>query len=204
MDVKKAIHKLHTNKIDEGSILFSNNFIHGTDLLYVYLSMLFNSVIDHGFAPDSILQSSIFLIPKGARANVSDSNMYRSIAISSLLSKILNNIIIELQSIDISTSNHQFGFTSQSSTVLCSYMVIETIQYYLERNVQYVYLVVLDASKACDRVSYDILLNVLLESNMCPRIVRLLYYMYTHQQYYVKWNNERSNDLWLEKYAKSM
>ena len=26
-----------------------------------------------------------------------------------------------------------------------------------------------------------------------PRIVRLLYYMYTHQQYYVKWNNERSN-----------
>ena len=28
---------------------------------------------------------------------------------------------------------------------------------------------------------------------MWPRFVRLLYYMYTHQQYYVKWNNERSN-----------
>ena len=34
---------------------------------------------------------------------------------------------------------------------------------------------------------------VLLEINMWSRIVRLLYYMYTHQQYYVKWNNERSN-----------
>ena len=43
---------------DEGGILFSNNFIHGTDLLYLYLSMSFNSMIDHGFAPDSFLQSS--------------------------------------------------------------------------------------------------------------------------------------------------
>ena len=37
-----------------------------------------------------------------------------------------------------------------SSTVLCSTMVIETIQYYLERNAQSVYLVLLDASKAFD------------------------------------------------------
>ena len=55
-------------------------------------------MIDHGFAPDSFLQSSIVPIPKGARANVSDSNMYRSIAISRLLSKICDNIIIERQS----------------------------------------------------------------------------------------------------------
>ena len=162
-------------------------------IVYFNLSILFNSMIDHGFAPDSFLQSSIVPIPKGARANVSDSNMYRIIAISSLLSKIFDNIIIERLSLVLSTSNHQFGFKSKSSTVLCSTMVIETIQYYLERNAQSVYLVLLDASKAFDRVSYDRLFNVLLEINMCPRIVRLLYYMYRHQQYYVKWNYERSN-----------
>ena len=72
-------------------------------------------------------------------------------------------------------------------------MVIETIQYYLERNAQSVYLVFLDVSKAFDRDAYDRLFNVLLERNMYPRIVRLLYYMYIHQIYYVKWNNERSN-----------
>ena len=75
-DVIKAIQKLKSNKIDEGGILFSNNFIHGTDLLYLYLSVLFNSMIDHGFAPVSFLQSSIVSIPEGASANVSDSNMY--------------------------------------------------------------------------------------------------------------------------------
>ena len=41
-DVQKAIHKLKSNKMDEGGILCSNNFIHGTDLLYLYLYMLFN------------------------------------------------------------------------------------------------------------------------------------------------------------------
>ena len=35
-DVKKAIQKLKSNKIYKGGILFSNNFIHGTDLLYLY------------------------------------------------------------------------------------------------------------------------------------------------------------------------
>ena len=54
-------------------------------------------------------------------------------------------------------------------------MGIKTIQYYLEGNAQSVYLVLLNASKAFDRVSYyDIHFNVLPERNVCPRIVRLL------------------------------
>ena len=105
--------------------------------------------------------------------------MYRSIAISSLLNKIFDNILIERQSFVLSTSNHLFVFKFKSSTVLCSTMVIETIQYYLERNAQSVYLVLLDASKAFDRISYDVRFNVLIERNMCARIVRLLYSMYS-------------------------
>ena len=40
-DVKKTIQKLKSNKIDEGGILFSNNFIHGTDLLlFVFIYVI--------------------------------------------------------------------------------------------------------------------------------------------------------------------
>ena len=45
------------------------------------------------------------LIPKGARANVTDSNMYRSIAISSIMSKLLDNVIIEQQHLFLATSS---------------------------------------------------------------------------------------------------
>ena len=160
-DVKKAVMKLKSDKIDEGGALFSNNFIHGTDLLYMSISVLFCTMISHGFAPERFLRSTMIPIPKGARANLSDSNMYRSIAISSLLSKILDNIIIEQQYTSLSTSYYQFGFKPNSSTVLCSTMLIETVQYYLEKGDKSVYVLLLDASKAFDKVSFDVLFNLL-------------------------------------------
>ena len=38
-------------------------------------------MINHGFAPDTILQQNMVPIPKRARAYVTDSNMYHSIDI---------------------------------------------------------------------------------------------------------------------------
>ena len=61
------------------------------------------------------------------------------------------------------TSDHQFGFKPNSSTVLCTTMLVETVQYYDENGRQ------LDASKAFDRVSYynSRLFNVLLDKMLC-------------------------------------
>ena len=55
-------------------------------------------------------------------------------------------------------------------------MVNETIQYYIENGGQAVYLLLLDASKAFDKVSYEKLFELLLARNVCPKIVKLLYY----------------------------
>ena len=66
-------------------------------------------------------------------------------------------------------------------------MVNETIQYYTENGGNLVYLLLLDATKAFDKVSYKVLFDVLLYKNVCPRIVNLLYYMYSNQQCHVKW-----------------
>ena len=58
----------------------------------------------------------------------------------------------------------------------------------------YNYVLQLDASKAFDRVSYSRLFNVLLDNNVCPYIVRLLYYMYLNQNCCVKWNSKNSTE----------
>ena len=98
--------------------VFQIIFTYGTNLLHRHLSVLFTSMINHGYAPAEFLKSSMLPLPKGARADLSNSDMYRSIAISSLLSKILDNVIIERQQDFLSTSNYQFGFKAKSSTVL--------------------------------------------------------------------------------------
>jgi len=193
-DVDKAIHKLKADKVNEDGLLFSDNFIHGTDLLFSYIAILFSSMIYHGFAPEPFIRASVIPIPKGTKASLSNSDKYRSIAISSLISKIFDHVIIIRQAETLKTSDYQFGFKPQSSTVLCSTMVIETIQYYTENGNRPVYLLLLDASKAFDKVSYDVLFNILLDKCMCPRIVKLLYYMYTHQSCYVNWCNVNSDN----------
>ena len=121
--------------------------------------------------------ANIIPIPKGSKANLSDSDKYRSIAISSLLGKILDHIIIVKQSEELKTSNYQFGFKSNSSTVLCSTMVNETVQYYTENGAKPVYVLLLDASKAFDKVAFNVLFNELRDRSLCPKITKLLYYM---------------------------
>ena len=70
-----AVKKLKLDKSDvEGRVLFTN-YIHGTHHLFMYLSFLFSSIINHGYAPDTFLQSNMVPIPKDVRANVTDSNM---------------------------------------------------------------------------------------------------------------------------------
>ena len=108
------------------------------------------------------------------------------------MSKILDNFIIEHQQFVLSISSYQFGFKSKSSTVLCFTMVVETVQYYLEMGNHSVCVLLLAASKAFDKVSFEKLFEILLSRNVCPRIVKLLLYMYINKKCHVKWANELS------------
>ena len=126
----------------------------------------------HSFDPPDFVISVIISILQGPRVALTESENYRSIAISSLLSKILDHIIIDNQVHSLSTSDYQFGFKSHSSTVLCTTMVNETIQYYYSNGAKSVYLLLLDASKVFDKVSFYTLFNMLLDKNMFPRTVK--------------------------------
>ena len=101
-----AIGKLKSDKVNDNGLVYSNNFIRGTELLFQYLSILYTSMIFHGCCPPSFICANIIPIPKGSKVNLSDSDNYRSIAISSLLGKILDHSIIGKQSDALTTSQH--------------------------------------------------------------------------------------------------
>ena len=112
-------------------------------------------MVHHGFYSPIFICANIISISKGSKANLFDSDKYRSIAISSLLGKIVDHIIIVKQSEALKTSNYQFGFKANASTVLCSTMVNETVQYYTENGAKPVYVLLLDTSKAFDKVAFN-------------------------------------------------
>ena len=86
----------------------------------------------------------------------------------------------------------QFGFKKNSSTVICTSMLKETIDYYIENKTD-CYLLLLDVSKAFDRVEYNKLFNRLRERNMCPIVLRLLINVYVYKKIQTKWNDVLSN-----------
>ena len=81
-----------------------------------------------------------------------------------------------------------FGFKKTSSTVICTSMLKETNDDYNENKTD-CYLLLLDASKAFDRVEYNQLFNRLCDRNMCQIVLRVLINMYINQNIQVKWSN---------------
>ena len=53
-------------------------------------------------------------------------------------------------------------------------------------------VLLLVASKAFVKVSFEKLFEILLSRNVCPRIIKLLLYMYMNKKCHVKWANELS------------
>ena len=68
----------------------SNNFQHRTSLLYTRIAQLFSAMLCYGYAPQLFLRSTIIPISKGGKVCTTNADLYRSIVISSILSKILN------------------------------------------------------------------------------------------------------------------
>ena len=75
---------------------------------------------------------------------------------------------------------------------MCSTALTETIEYYVNRKTP-VYVLLIDASKAFDRVSYIKLFNILQAHGVCPLIIRVQYNMYTNSDMQVRWKSEPSN-----------
>ena len=65
--------------------------------------MIYNSI-----APRAFIYATIIPIPKDSKASLTSSDKYRSIAISSIIGKILDHIIIDRLSDCLKTSDYQF------------------------------------------------------------------------------------------------
>ena len=107
------------------------------------------------------------------------------------MSKILDSVIMSKEKLTLNTSDLQFGFKKNSSTDHCTLAMIETISYYNSQKSQ-VYVALLDASKAFDRVKYCKLFRLLQKRKVSPMVLRLLINMYINQELQVRWGTQTS------------
>ncbi len=87
----------------------SDNIIHGTHSLYVLLTIVFNAMPIHCVSPDSMILVTMVPIPKNKKKSLCNSDNYRAIALSSIIGKILDWVILTKERHVLKSSNLQFG-----------------------------------------------------------------------------------------------
>ena len=187
-DVSKAIQALKHGKTDGNFNQYSDHLLHGTHRLNVYISLMlmFQSMLNHGIVPSGLLTSTIIPIPKGKNKSLNVSSNYRGIALSSIIGKVFDRVILTNHWNVLKSSDMQFGFKPKHSTTQCTFVINEVMQYYNNNNSN-AYICMLDATKAFDRVEYVKLFTLMLKKGICPLVARVLSMLYTNQSVNIKW-----------------
>ena len=188
-DVLQALSKLSKNKSD-GSGVCTEHLKYSSSVISESLAAFFTSVVRHGYMPYCIRNSVLTPIPKGSK-NTSSSQNYRAIALASILSKILEHLLLDHYRSFLRTSHLQFGFKSGFSTSMCTGALKSIVSRYINRG-SAVFGCFLDASKAFDLVNHEVLFQKLIDRGLPLPVVRFLSSWYRDQQMCVRWGHSLS------------
>ena len=188
--VKEAACRMKPGKSDVSSGYSSDALLHGPDVLFDSLASIIQSFLFHGTVTKSLLACAFLPLLKSLK-DPAKTDSYRAIAGSSLILKLMDNVILLLWGDLLESDSLQFGFKSKVSTTQCSWLVNEVCMHYVKAGTP-VITTLLDCSKAFDKCQFVPLFQKLLQRKVPPIVVRTLMYVYKEQEAWVRWGPHRS------------
>ena len=190
--VTEAIKKLSPNKSCGLDGITAEHLKYASERLPYLLSMCITSFFIHGFLPESMLSVLIVPVIKDKAGNINSKDNYRPIALASIISKIVEMIMLDRLETYLITQPNQFGFKKKHGTDQCIFALKELINKYNAHN-SCVYTCFLDASKAFDRVCHSKLFKKLSDRGIPGYLLRILSYWYANQSMQIRWGSKISD-----------
>ena len=191
--LKEATKNLKADKIDPQFNFTSDCLKNAPDVFFQHLETILRSFLVHGHVSLVLLLATLVPLIKNKLGNTCSSKNYRSIAISSLILKIFDWLIILLFGDTLGLDDLQFSYQPKCSTTMCSWLVIETVSYFLRNNSE-VFCCMTDMTKAFDLVMHSVLFKKLIRLGLSPIFIRLSLVMYVTQYANVRWNGTFSSE----------
>eukprot|EP00111_Clytia_hemisphaerica_P004254 TCONS_00012144-protein len=195
-DLLTAINNLNKDKAYDPFGIKAEHFIHGfthpSDQNLSFLSLTINRILTSKHFPESLATSHLVPIIKSHRKPISDPNNYRGISLIPILTKLIEQVILQKCPQLKHHADHQYGFSSDGSTLHAEFLINETIQKYNTQNTP-VYICSLDAEKAFDSCNWLELFNKLKLKNILPNtVLQFLIKLYSHGEAKIKYNSNIS------------
>ena len=151
--------------------MFSSDcFKNAPDILFNRLCCLIQGFLIHGHVTLVLLLATLVPIIKDKLGSLNVSKNYRSIAISSLLLKLIDWIFLTLFGSSFKLNDFQFAYQPGCSTTMCTWAVVETVDYYL-RNGSEVFSCAMDMTAAFDLTLHSQIYDVRIRTNAPIKIV---------------------------------
>ena len=122
--VKQAASKLKPGKSDPVYSFSSDCFKNASMNLFEHFFTVLKCCIVNSNIAQILLLSTLVPLVKDKLANINSSKNYRSVAISSILLKLLDWIIIILEGDCLGLNKLQFAYQAGCSTVMCTWAAL--------------------------------------------------------------------------------
>jgi len=129
VSLASLLQKLPLNKSPGPDCISAEHLLYADESLRFFLSKLFNMCIAHGYIPNSCLNTIVPICKNNG--NMSDTSNYRPVAVTTVVSKLLEHFILSNISPFLGTTDNQFGFKAGHSTDQCSFLLKQTVSYFV-------------------------------------------------------------------------
>ena len=189
--VRKAVDNIKLHKNDPIFTFNSDCIKRAPASLFQHLSLMMKCFLIHGHVSQVLLLATMVPLIKNKLGDSETSDNYRSIALSSVILKIFDWIVLLLFGENLGYDDLQFNYQQNCSTTMCTWLMVESTNYFL-RNGSNVYSCFMDMRKAFDTVQHSKLFQKLNQRNLSSIITRLIIVMYVSQSANVRWGKEVS------------
>ncbi len=105
----------------------------------------------------------------------------------SSIAKVIDIVMLMRYSHQLNTTDMQYAFRKGYSTVMCTLVLKDVINYYLNNNSD-VYTCFTSATKAFDHIRYDKLFQILIDRGMPALALRSMLYLFQRRVIRTIWN----------------